>query len=77
MTVMTFVCDRTKIDPVTLMNKIGRTVVNAYSTLEASSNEDVFFLHVRPLDDIKLSVADTAKVAEIVNEYLWLPDLFE
>ena len=70
MTVMSFVCDYAIVSPIVAMYKVDSTICDTFSTYE-DIDEDKFVLHVFPIDGDALSPADSAKVAEIVNPYIF------
>lgn len=70
MTMMSFICDYATISPLILMYKVDSSIRASFSTYE-DIDEDRFRLNVFPMDGNCLSPADSAKVAEIVNPYIF------
>ena len=70
MTILSYICDYATISPILLMYKVDSKIRATFSTYK-DLDEDRFVLHVFPMDGEGLSPADSAKVAEIVNPYIF------
>lgn len=70
MTMLSCICDYATISPILLMYKVDSAIRATFSTCE-DIDEDRFVLHVFPIDGDILSPADSAKVMEIVNPYIF------
>ena len=70
MTVMSFICDYAIVSPIVAIYKVDGTIDSTFSTYE-DIDEDKFVLHVFPIDGNTLSPADSAKVAELINPYIF------
>ena len=70
MTMLSYICDYATVSPIILMYKVDSAIRATFSTYE-DLDEDRFVLHVFPMDGDILSPADSAKVAEIVNPYIF------
>ena len=70
MTVMSFICDYALVSPIVAMYKVDSTIDSTFSTCE-DIDENRFVLHVFPIGGDTLSPADSAKVVELINPYIF------